>query len=249
MEMGLKGTVAVVTGASKGLGAAIVRAYAQEGMKIVATARNGEELKKNAEEFPGQIVIFEGDVCDPARAQELVDLAIASFGRLDCIVSNAGIAPAANFLEMSIETWHEVFSVNLFAPVALSKAAGPIFIEQGHGKIIHIASTSGLRGKPSLAAYSSSKGALLRFTEALSGEWAKFNIQVNAIAPGAFHTDAQQAVTSNPEVLNLRLRKIPAGRMGDPNEIGYMSCYLASEQSNFVTGATFVIDGGESAKL
>jgi 2-deoxy-D-gluconate 3-dehydrogenase len=150
---------------------------------------------------------------------------------------------------MPASTWSEVFAVNFFASVALTKAAGLVFLHQRRGKVINVASTSGLRGKPTLAAYSSSKGALLRFTEALSGEWAQFNVQVNAIAPGAFATDAQKAVLESPEVLTRRLRKIPASRMGSVEEIGALACYLASPLSDFVTGATYVIDGGESAKL
>jgi 2-deoxy-D-gluconate 3-dehydrogenase len=139
--------------------------------------------------------------------------------------------------------------VNIFAPVVLTQAAGRYFIDQGHGKVINIASTSGLRGKPTLAAYSSSKGALLRFTEAVAGEWARHNVQVNAIAPGAFATDAQSAVLASDEILTRRLRKIPAGRMGVADEIGPLACYLASPCSDFVTGAVYVIDGGESARL
>ena len=249
MDMQLNGRVAIVTGASKGLGEALVRAFALEGMKVVAAARNATALAELAAQFPGAV---EPVVCDVADAQHVADLvqhATSTFGALDVIVSNAGIAPAGAFLDMPASTWTDVFAVNLFAPVALAKAAGPIFLEQRRGKVINIASTSGLRGKPTLAAYSSSKGALLRFTEALSGEWAKFNVQVNAIAPGAFATDAQQAVLESPDVLARRLRKIPAGRMGSVEEIGALACYLASPLSDFVTGATYVIDGGESAKL
>jgi 2-deoxy-D-gluconate 3-dehydrogenase len=247
--MQLTGRVAIVTGASKGLGAAIVRAYADEGMQIIAAARNGDALADLADEIPGAIVPVVCDIADPAQAANLVERAVTAFGRLDVIVSNAGIAPAGAFIDMPASTWSEVFAVNFFASVELAKAAGPVFLNQRRGKVINVASTSGLRGKPTLAAYSSSKGALLRFTEALSGEWAQFDVQVNAIAPGAFATDAQKAVLDSPEVLVRRLRKIPARRMGSVEEIGALACYLASPLSNFVTGATYVIDGGESAKL
>ena len=249
MDMQLEGRVAIVTGASKGLGEALVRAFALEGMKVVAAARSAEALADLARRFPGSVEPVACDVADERQVTGLVERATSTFGGLDVIVSNAGIAPAGAFLDMPASTWSNVFAVNLFAPVALARAAGPIFLEQRRGKVVNIASTSGLRGKPTLAAYSSSKGALLRFSEALAGEWAKFNVQVNAIAPGAFATDAQQAVLENPDVLTRRLRKIPAGRMGSVEEIGALACYLASPLSDFVTGATYVIDGGESAKL
>jgi 2-dehydro-3-deoxy-D-gluconate 5-dehydrogenase len=122
-------------------------------------------------------------------------------------------------------------------------------IRQGSGKIINIASISGLRGKASLVAYSASKGALIQMSKALAAEWARHNIQVNAIAPGGFKTEAQAAVLNDPEILRRRVRKIPAGRMADKDEIGPMICYLASPKSDFVTGAVFVIDGGETAKI
>ena len=249
MDMQISGRVAIVTGASKGLGEAIVRAYAQEGMRVVAAARSAQALTALAEEFPTSVEAVVCDVADPQQVTDLVARALSKFGALDVIVNNAGIAPAGAFIDMPASTWSDVFAVNLFAPVALAKAAGPIFLEQRRGKVINVASTSGLRGKPVLAAYSSSKGGLLRFTEALAGEWAQFNVQVNAIAPGAFATDAQQAVLENPDMLARRLRKIPTGRMGDVEEIGALACYLASPLSDFVTGATYVIDGGESAKL
>jgi 2-dehydro-3-deoxy-D-gluconate 5-dehydrogenase len=249
MDLRLAGRVAIVTGASKGLGAAIARAYADEGMKVVVAARNGEALNALAHDYPDAVAPVVCDVADAAEVAALVARATDTFGGLDVVVNNAGIAPAGAFADMPAATWEQVFAVNLFAPVALARAAGTVFLAQRHGKVINVASTSGLRGKPSLAAYSSSKGALLRFTEALAGEWARFSVQVNAIAPGAFATDAQSAVLEDPDTLARRLRKIPAGRMGDVDEIGALALYLASPLSDFVTGATYVIDGGESAKL
>jgi 2-deoxy-D-gluconate 3-dehydrogenase len=246
----LNDKVAVVTGASRGLGRAIVEAFVTEGMRVVAAARSTAELEGLAAASPeGTVYPVSCDMTDLDAVAALAARAMDHFGRLDVIVNNAGIAPAARFVDEPIDQWSHVFAVNVLAPVALAKAAGRIFLEQGHGKVINVASTSGLRGKPTLAAYSSSKGALLRFTEAVAGEWAPKGVQVNAIAPGAFATSAQQAVLDSPAILERRLRKIPAGRMGDVAEIGALACYLASPLSDFVSGAVYVIDGGESSKL
>jgi len=249
MDLQLHDRVAIVTGASRGLGWAIASAFAAEGMKVIAAARSLEDLEQLAAAHPGAIEAVRCDMSDREQVVALVDAALERFGRLDVVVNNAGIAPAGKFVDMELDTWDKVFAVNLFGPVALARRAGEIFIEQGHGKVINVASTSGLRGKPILAAYSSSKGAMLRFTEAVAAEWAPKGVQVNVIAPGAFETDAQSAVTDDPEMLKARLRKIPSRRMGHIDEIGPLACYLASPLSDFVTGATYVIDGGEANKL
>ncbi|MDO9408884.1 SDR family NAD(P)-dependent oxidoreductase [Patulibacter sp.] len=250
MNLGLDGRVAIVTGASRGLGRAAVLALAAEGAKVLAVARSTDALDAVAAEAPdGSVVAATCDMRDRAQVAALADLAVERFGRLDVVVNNAGIAPAGRFVDLDDDVWQEVFEVNVFAPVTLARAAGRHFLEQGSGKVINIASTSGILGKPTLVAYSSSKGAVLQFTKALAGEWAGKGIQVNAIAPGAYETDAQSAVLESDEILKRRLRKIPAGRMGDPAEIGPLVCLLASSASDFVTGSVLVADGGESSKL
>jgi 2-deoxy-D-gluconate 3-dehydrogenase len=139
--------------------------------------------------------------------------------------------------------------VNVAAPAILAREAGRHLVAQRSGKIINVASTSGISGKPTLVAYSASKGAVIQFTKALAAEWARYGVQVNAIAPGAFETDAQRAVLDSPVLLEKRTRKIPARRLAAANEFGPLACYLASPLADFVTGSVFVIDGGEVAKL
>lgn len=249
MDMQVKDAVAIVTGANRGLGASIVRSLLSEGMRVLAVCRSEGELRDLTEVHAGRLVIHHWSNATSAEAGPLVDRALKTFGRLDAVVNNAGYPGAGRFSGLVEQEWRSVFEANLFTPMRLCHDAIEVFVEQGSGKIVNIASTSGLRGKPTLAPYSASKAALVRFTEALANEVAHHNVQVNAIAPGAFATAAQEAVTSDPEILRRRLRKIPARRMGDPDEIGAMVLYLVSPLSSFVTASTFVIDGGEVARL
>lgn len=249
MNFDLDHRTAIVTGASRGLGAAITRAFLAEGMRVVAVARHAPDIDLPPRAAPERLLPVACDVRDTDRLTGLVDVAVHHFGGLDVVVNNAGIAPAADFLAAPLSLWRDVFEVNVFAAVALTGAAGPVLTGQRTGKIINIGSLSSMRGKPTLAAYSASKGALMRFTEALAAEWAPMGVQVNMVAPGGFSTDAQRAVLDDPAVLQRRLRKIPARRMGRPEEIAPLACYLASPISDFVTGACFVIDGGELSKL
>jgi 2-deoxy-D-gluconate 3-dehydrogenase len=250
MDLQLDGQAAVVTGASRGLGAAITRALVAEGMSVVAAARDAAALAALASEAPDQIEAVSCDMRDRDAVANLASACVDRFGRLDAVVNNAGIAPAGKLVETDLAVMEETLAVNVIAPAALAKAAASHWIATGQpGSVVNIASTSGLKGKALLAGYSASKGAVLRLTEALASEWARHRIRVNTIAPGAFATDAQAAVFADSATLDARLRKIPARRMGAPEEIGPLTAYLVSPLSGFVTGSCFVIDGGEVAKL
>ncbi len=250
MDLGLDGHAAIVAGDSSCLGLGSAEALVPEVMQVLAAALSKDELQALAERSSDSAAI--PLVCDVAVRDKVECLSVRSLGssgRLDAIVNSAGIALAARFKEETVDIRDETLAVNLLAPVMLAKAAGTVFLQQGHVKVTNIASTSGLRGKPTLAAYSASKGALLRFTEVLASERTPHNIQVNAIAPGAFEPNAQRVVLETPEILTRRLRRIPAGRMGKASEIGRVSCCISSPISNFVTGSIYVIDGGESSRL
>lgn len=249
MDLGLTDTVVLVTGASRGLGAAMAIALAEEGAHVVATARSKDSLAEVAAQGRGRITTVETDMRDEASVGALVPEVLARHGRIDALINNAGIAPAGKFATQDPEVWKDALAVNVIAPMLLAQAAGLQMIEQGGGRIVNVASTTGIRGKPYLVSYSTSKGAVIRFTESLAAEWAAKNIQVNCIAPGAFVTDAQKAVTDSPELHAKRIAKIPAGRMADPSELVPLACLLVSPLSPFTTGATFVVDGGESGKL
>lgn len=251
MDLQLTGRGVIVTGASRGLGRAAARHLAAEGANVLAVARTESSLESLAtEQFPGKIHAQVCDMRDREQVAGLVDIAGEKLGRLDAVVNNAGIAPAADFLEMDMALWDEIMDVNVASIAVLSQAAGKRFIAQGHGgRIVNIASISGVLGKATLVGYSSSKGAVLQMTKALAAEWARHDIQVNAIAPGAFATEAQSFVTENPDILAKRVRKVPARRMADPSEIGPLISFLSSPVSKFVTGAVYVIDGGETARI
>ncbi|MEW2354439.1 SDR family oxidoreductase [Spirillospora sp. NPDC029432] len=249
MDLGLTDTAVLVTGASRGLGAAIALQLAAEGAHVVAAARSRESLEDVAARGGGRISVVEADMRDEAAVAGLADEVVARHGRIDGLINNAGIAPAGKFADQDPAVWKDAMAVNVLAPMLLAQAAGRHMIAQGGGRILNVASTTGVRGKPYLVPYSTSKGAVVRFTEALAAEWAAKNVQVNCLAPGAFRTDAQKAVLESPELLARRIAKIPAGRIADPAELVPLACLLVSPLSSFTTGAVFVVDGGESGKL
>ena len=246
----LTGRVAIVTGGSVGLGHQMAEGLAEMGANLVLCARKRERCERAAEELRArgvETLAVGCDVRNPSSVQELVDRAIAQFGRIDILINNAGTSWGAPVEEMRLEHWNKVMETNLTGTFLCCQAVGRFMTAQKRGKIINIASTAGLRGSPpefQAIGYHASKGGIIAFTKDLARKWAPHNVHVNAIAPGWFPTHMSQVVIeANKENI---LRGIPLGRLGNENDLKGAAVLLASEASDFITGHVLVVDGGQS---
>ncbi len=247
----LRSRVAIITGGSIGLGRQMAEGLAEMGANVVLCARKKERCEQAADELRqlGVDVLALGcDVKDPASVKAVVEATVDKFGRLDILVNNAGTSWGAPAEDMPLEAWHKVIETNLTGTFLFAQAAGRVMIEQKRGKIINIASVAALRGSPvelSAIGYASSKGGVVTFTKDLAWKWGMHNIQVNAIAPGWFPSDMSAKVIERHG--EKFLAAIPAGRFGGPEDLKGAAIFLASDASNYVTGHTLVVDGGQTA--
>lgn len=246
----LSGKVAVISGASRGIGKAIARTYVEAGAEVVIGSRKPDNIAMAADElnreFPGRVRGVVAHAGRPEDSQRLVSAAVESFGRVDVVVNNAATNPHFGPLLSAEESqWDKILEVNVKGYVWLCKAGVEQMRSQGHGgKIINMASVTGLQPGLMMGVYSVSKAAIIMLTKALAVELGPDDIQVNAIAPGFVKTHFSQALWSNPALNESLLEKTPAGRMAEPNEIAGLALYLASEASGFMTGAVLTVDGG-----
>lgn len=247
----LDGRVALVTGASRGLGEAMARALAAAGADVICTSssREGTDQTAAAVRAEGRRAWqLAADVSDRAAVQRLVQEAEEAAGHVDILVNNAGITrrhPAANF---PVEDWDLVMEVNLTSVFQLCQNFGRRMIERGAGKIINIASLLSFSGGITVPAYTASKHGVAGLTKALANEWARHNVQVNAIAPGYFVTAVTQAIQDDPARSREILSRIPAGRWGSPDDLGGAVVFLAAPASNYVSGHLLTVDGGWMAR-
>jgi NAD(P)-dependent dehydrogenase (short-subunit alcohol dehydrogenase family) len=249
-EQALAGKVAVVTGASRGLGRAIAVALAEAGAAVALAARSRPHLEESAEAVKrvgGRAIVAITDVSRYAEVEALMARTVAELGRLDILVNNSGVAKVTPLAELSPDDWQAVLSVNLTGVFHGCRAAAPYLIAQRSGKVINLASVLAAVGLPGYTSYAATKGGVISLTRTLGVEWARHNIQVNAIAPGWFVTEMNAAAFADPHIHDRLVRDVPARRTGRLEEIGPLAVYLASPASDFMTGQTLFLDGGHSA--
>ena len=249
IETTLNGKVALITGASRGIGLAIARAYAAAGAKVALSSRKQDGLDLAAE-----MIREEGGVALPVAAhsgdslavEALVDRVTAEWGGIDILVNNAATNPHFGPILTAEEShWDKILDVNVKGYFRVVKACVPAMKARGGGKVINMSSVAGKEPQPMMGIYSVSKAAVIMLTEVLAAELAADKIQVNAIAPGFVKTKFSSVLWQTEEINDALMRSIPQGRMAEPEEIAGMALYLASHASDFVTGATFIVDGGQ----
>jgi gluconate 5-dehydrogenase len=250
--MNLDGRVSVVTGGATGIGFQMALGLAEAGSNVVIASRKLEACEQAAQEIEKAGVKALAVSCDVTKADQveaMKDTVIKRFGRVDVLVNNAGRAWVASPEDMPLERWQQVFDLNMTGPFLCAQALGREMIKAKRGKVVNIASIAGLVGRNPKAynsvAYGASKGALVNFTRDLAVKWAQHNIQVNCICPGFFVTPLNQKLyEKNKENID---REIPLGRTGGPDDLKGTVVLLASDASNFMTGAIIPVDGGSVA--
>jgi NAD(P)-dependent dehydrogenase (short-subunit alcohol dehydrogenase family) len=244
----LGGTVALVTGASRGLGRAAALALAAAGADVALTGRAVDDLHAVAGEAAVHGVraeVFPAELREPAAIEGLVAAARGALGPIDVLVNNAGIAGAEKpFLELTAADWDDCVAVDLRAPALLGRAVAAAMVERGRGRIINVASIGGLTPLARLAPYCASKAALVQLTRVMALELARHNVQVNCICPGYFRTPMNQAFFASAKGQALIERSIPMRRLGEPAELAPAIVLLASDAAAFMTGSVMVVDGG-----
>ncbi len=247
----LENHVAVVTGASKGLGREMAEALAEAGAKVALVARNEEllsEVVRGIRARGGTAEYIMADVTDETAAAEVDQMVKEVFGVCDILINNAGINNRKPIEEMSLDEWHEILEVNLTGPFSMSRTFVPGMKGVRWGRIINMTSIMSHVSLPNRTGYSTTKSGLLGFTRALALELAPYNITVNGISPGPFATEMNRPLIEDPDKNSQFLASIPVGRWGKVEEIGQLAVYMCSEAAGFLTGTDVVIDGGWTAR-
>ncbi|KAA3448108.1 short-chain dehydrogenase [Mesorhizobium sp. SARCC-RB16n] len=245
----LRGKIAIITGGGRGIGAGITERFAEEGAQVVIVQRNAPPEAM----LDHRVIYVKADLANGREIAAAVDTIAERLGGLDVLVNNAGIMFEKTVDQMTEADWDQMMDINLKAPFLLTKAALPHLRQRGGGSIVNIGSIEGLASNPGHPAYSTSKAGIHGFTAAIAVDHGHEGIRCNAIAPGWIMSDLSEVyIDSMPDNDSFRRELLlmhPVGRLGEPRDIGSLAVWLASEESAFVTGQTFVIDGGRTKKL
>jgi 3-oxoacyl-[acyl-carrier protein] reductase len=237
----LEGKVALVTGGSRGIGAAISRELGRAGAKVAVNYRSGKEA---AEEIAGEVggVALQADVSDPAQAQRLIEEVEEQVGDVDCLVNNAGITRDTLIARMSDDDWNEVIGTNLGGPFYTCRAVARKMMRRRSGSIVNLTSVVGLHGNPGQANYAAAKAGIIGLTKALARELGSRGVRVNAVAPGYIATELTNVLSE--EIRGAILANTPLGRLGEPEDVAGAVRFLCSDEAAFVTGEVLLVDGG-----
>jgi 3-oxoacyl-[acyl-carrier protein] reductase len=237
----LAGKVAVVTGGSRGIGAAISRELARAGAKVAVTCRSGQEA---AEEVAAEVggAAFRGDVADPGEAQALIEQVEAQLGDVDLLVNNAGVTRDTLIARMTDEDWEVVIDTNLRGTFNTSRAVARKMLRRRAGAIVNLTSVVGLHGNPGQANYAASKAGIIGLTKALARELGSRGVRVNAVAPGYIDTELTRVLPE--QARNAILANTPLGRLGEPEDVAAAVRFLCSDDAAYVTGEVLLVDGG-----
>jgi len=238
----LSGRTALVTGSSRGLGLALARSLATAGARVAINGRTAEAVAAVVAGIEGSVAA-PFDVTDEAA----VVRAVGALGQVDVLVNNTGMTIRRTLVDLEPEEWRHMLDVNLTSAFLVSRSVAPGMIERGHGKIVNVCSVMSELARPTTGAYAATKGALKMLTRSMCAEWARHGIQANGIAPGYFRTDLNETLQADAEFDAWLQARVPAGRWGEPDELGGAVVFLASPASDFVNGHIIVVDGGLSA--
>ena len=251
ISYGLGKKVCLITGGAQGIGEACARLFLEQGAKVVIVdiqSERGQSLASQLQQQGHEILFIASDIGNKIEVDAVIKKVIAQHGRLDVLVSNAGIFKAAPFLEVSESDFDEVLRVNLKGAFLMGQAAARVMKDQGGGAIVHMSSVNGVLAIPEIASYNVSKGGLNQLTRAMALALADDGIRVNAVAPGTIATElASKAVLTSEEARNKILGRTPMKRLGDPSEVAHVVAFLASDAASYMTGEVITVDGGRMA--
>lgn len=247
--MRLDGKVAIVTGGAMGIGEAYTRGMAREGAKVVIADVNekiGQDVAESINNAGGTALFVKTDVSKKSDVEALIDKTVAEFGKLDILVNNAAIFDTKPVEETTEEMWDKMLAVNVKGMFFCSQAAAKVMKKQKSGKIVNVSSIAAVGAQPGLVVYSSTKGAVLTMSKVFALELCTYNIQVNSILPGTTDTGMAKKAMENPEWIKTVIQDIPMGRLGKTEDLLGALLYFASDDSNYCTGQTLIVDGGVS---